>query len=66
MLPVDAVSAICKMNTKAKRLVKVNSGDEVFVGELTQMQWDFDQWAFMVNGKWYNQSEVKIHMPCTS
>lgn len=45
-------------NTKSKRMVKVISGDDVFEGEVTAMRWDIDQWAFMVDGEWYCQSEI--------
>jgi hypothetical protein len=30
----------------------------VFEGEVTAMSWDIDQWAFMVDGEWYCQSEI--------
>ena len=51
-------AVISSFNTKSKRMVKVISGDDVFEGEVTAMSWDIDQWAFMVDGEWYCQSEI--------
>ena len=51
-------AVISSFNTKSKRMVKVISGDDVFEGEVTAISWDIDQWAFMVDGEWYCQSEI--------
>lgn len=51
-----------KINNNPKpykpQMVKVNSGDNIFVGSITGVNWDLDQWAFMVNGEWFCQSEI--------
>jgi hypothetical protein len=51
-------AVISSFNTKSKRMVKVISGDDVFEGEVTAISWDIDQWAFMVDGEWFCQSEI--------
>lgn len=54
----DITEFIGKFGDKASRMVKVISGDKTFEGEVTQICWDTDQWAFLVNDEWYCQSEV--------
>ena len=49
---------ICRFNTSEKRMVRVISGDDNFIGEVTKIEWDLDQWAYFVNGEWYCQSEI--------
>lgn len=51
-------NVICRFNTSDKRMVKVVSGDDVFEGEVTKIEWDTDQWTYFVNSEWYCQSEV--------
>jgi len=50
--------AICRFNTYDKRMVRVISGDDNFIGEVTKIEWDLDQWTYYVNGEWYCQSEI--------
>ena len=38
--------------------VKVMSGDDFFAGIIDKVEWDLDQWSYLINGKWYCQSEV--------
>jgi len=49
---------ICRFNTYDKRMVRVISGDDNFIGEVTKIEWDLDQWTYYVNGEWYCQSEI--------
>ncbi len=47
------MSLICK-----GRYVAVKSGNKAFNGVVQEVIWDFDQWAYKVDGEWYCQSEV--------
>lgn len=38
--------------------VSVKSGDDLFVGTVEKVEWDLDQWSYLINGSWYCQPEV--------
>lgn len=40
-------------------LVKVSSGDRIFEGFVEMVEWDYDQWAYLIFGEWFCQSEVQ-------
>lgn len=54
-----SLSLIKQFNTTEKRIVTVHSGEKIFEGEVTELVWDVDQWAFKINGFLYCQSEIR-------
>lgn len=40
--------------------VRVKSGDREFESFVEMVEWDWDQWAFLIYGEWFCQSEVEI------
>jgi len=55
---IKIADVMCQFNTSEKRMVKVVSGNDIFEGEVTKLEWDFDHWIYFVNGDWYCQSEI--------
>jgi hypothetical protein len=40
--------------------VIVKSGDKTFEGIIESIEWDFDQYIYLINGEWFCQSEVNF------
>jgi hypothetical protein len=40
--------------------VTIKSGDKLFNSVIEKVEWDLDQWSYLINGNWYCQSEVSI------
>jgi hypothetical protein len=49
-------------NSKLKILdkVTVTSGVQIFEGTIEDIEWDFDQHVYLINGEWFCQSEVTL------
>lgn len=46
------------LRIQTNQKVKVISGDDFFEGVINKVEWDLDQWSYLINNKWYCQSEI--------